>query len=54
LDPNTNPHCFSADEDQATIEKGIRICLKIVGTRVDTTEIFTIRTMKDDYSGLID
>ncbi|KNZ59626.1 DNA-directed RNA polymerase II subunit rpb7 [Puccinia sorghi] len=39
FDPNANPPCFSSDEDQATIEKGTRIRLKIVGTRVDATEI---------------
>ncbi|KNE94349.1 hypothetical protein PSTG_12251 [Puccinia striiformis f. sp. tritici PST-78] len=46
FDPNANPPCFSSDEDQATIEKGTRIRLKIVGTRVDATEIFAIGTIK--------
>ncbi|MBW0567051.1 hypothetical protein O181_106766 [Austropuccinia psidii MF-1] len=54
FDPNANPPCFSSDEDQATIEKGTRIRLKIVGTRVDATEIFAIGTIKEDYLGPID
>lgn len=54
FDHNANPPCWSSDEDQATIEKGTRIRLKIVGIRVDATEIFAIGTIKEDYLGPID
>ncbi|TIA88524.1 hypothetical protein E3P99_02555 [Wallemia hederae] len=40
FDPGANPPCFSS-EDQV-IEKGSKVRLKIVGTRVDATEIFAI------------
>ncbi|KAI0030626.1 hypothetical protein K488DRAFT_79534 [Vararia minispora EC-137] len=52
FDHNANPPAF-ASEDQ-TIEKGTKIRLKIVGTRVDATEIFAIGTIKEDHLGVID
>ncbi|KAF5324922.1 hypothetical protein D9611_004111 [Ephemerocybe angulata] len=36
------------------IEKGVKVRLKIVGTRVDATEIFAIGTIKEDHLGVID
>ncbi|KAI6031005.1 RNA polymerase Rpb7 [Pisolithus marmoratus] len=36
------------------IEKNTRVRLKIVGTRVDATEIFAIGTIKEDHLGVID
>ncbi|GAA5838228.1 hypothetical protein JCM3775_004940 [Rhodotorula graminis] len=51
FDPNSNPPCFSSSEDTLTIQKGTKIRLKIVGTRVDATEIFCIGTIKEDYLG---
>ncbi|KAM0750223.1 hypothetical protein T439DRAFT_339777 [Meredithblackwellia eburnea MCA 4105] len=51
FDPNANPPCFASPEDTLTIEKGTKIRLKIVGTRVDATEIFAIGTIKEDYLG---
>lgn len=53
FDPNANPPCFTSTEDVLKIEKGTRIRLKIVGTRVDATEIFAIGTIKEDYLGPI-
>lgn len=50
FDPNANPPCFSSDEDQASIEKGTRIRLKIVGTRVDATEIVSHQSIHHDAS----
>ncbi|PVU88254.1 hypothetical protein BB561_005953 [Smittium simulii] len=35
------------------IEKGTYVRMKIVGTRVDATEIFVIGTIKEDYLGVI-
>lgn len=51
FDPNSNPPCFNSPEDTQKIEKGTQIRLKIVGTRVDATEIFAIGTIKEDYLG---
>ncbi|BGP15532.1 hypothetical protein JCM10213_006481 [Rhodosporidiobolus nylandii] len=51
FDPNSNPPCFSSTEDTLSIQKGTKIRLKIVGTRVDATEIFAIGTIKEDYLG---
>ncbi|GAA5884387.1 hypothetical protein JCM3774_002354 [Rhodotorula dairenensis] len=51
FDPNSNPPCFSSSEDTLTIQKGTKIRLKIVGTRIDATEIFAIGTIKEDYLG---
>jgi len=51
-DPNSNPPSF-ASPDQV-IEKGTHVRLKIVGTRVDATEIFAIGTIKEDHLGVID
>ncbi|GAA6062491.1 hypothetical protein JCM10212_001864 [Sporobolomyces blumeae] len=53
FDPNSNPPCFTSTEDVLKIEKGTKIRLKIVGTRVDATEIFAIGTIKEDYLGPI-
>jgi len=52
FDPNSNPPSFASDE--SVIEKGTRVRLKIVGTRVDATEIFAIGTIKEDHLGVID
>ncbi|KAF7968723.1 hypothetical protein HWV62_29589 [Athelia sp. TMB] len=52
FDPNSNPPSFASDEQ--IIEKNTRVRLKIVGTRVDATEIFAIGTIKEDHLGVID
>jgi len=52
FDPNSNPPSW-ASEDQI-IEKNTHVRLKIVGTRVDATEIFAIGTIKEDHLGVID
>ncbi|KAK9893724.1 DNA-directed RNA polymerase II subunit rpb7 [Cystobasidium minutum MCA 4210] len=54
FDPNANPPCFSNPEEQVSIERNARVRLKIVGTRVDATEIFAIGTIREDYLGLIE
>ncbi|KAH8550378.1 RNA polymerase Rpb7 [Umbelopsis sp. PMI_123] len=51
FDPNGNPPCYQS-EDQI-IQKDIHVRLKIVGTRIDATEIFAIGTIKEDYLGVI-
>ena len=39
FDPNATPPCFSNSEEHISIERNGRVRLKIVGTRVDATEI---------------
>ncbi|KAI8646833.1 DNA-directed RNA polymerase II subunit [Parasitella parasitica] len=51
FDANGNPPCYSS-EDQV-IQKDVQVRLKLVGTRVDATEIFAIGTIKEDYLGVI-
>ncbi|KAJ2912072.1 hypothetical protein MD484_g8340, partial [Candolleomyces efflorescens] len=51
-DPNSNPPSY-ASEDQI-IEKDTKVRLQIVGTRVDTTEIFAIGSIKEDHLGVIE
>ncbi|KZW00712.1 hypothetical protein EXIGLDRAFT_720950 [Exidia glandulosa HHB12029] len=52
FDPNSNPPSFASDEQ--IIEKNTHVRLKIVGTRVDATEIFAIGTIKEDHLGVIE
>lgn len=45
FDPASNPPRFATDSEEADeimIEKGTKVKLKVVGTRVDATEIFAI------------
>ncbi|KAF8325430.1 RNA polymerase Rpb7 [Cantharellus anzutake] len=52
FDPNSSPPAWtSADQ---VIEKNTHVRIKIVGTRVDATEIFAIGTIKEDHLGVID
>ncbi|OMJ10345.1 DNA-directed RNA polymerase II subunit rpb7, partial [Smittium culicis] len=52
FDPNGNPPNYHSEDQK--IEKGTPVRLKIVGTRVDATEIFVIGTIKEDYLGVIE
>jgi len=51
FDPNSNPPSY-ASADQV-ISRHAHVRLKIVGTRVDATEIFAIGTIKEDHLGVI-
>ncbi|KAL2916502.1 DNA-directed RNA polymerase II subunit [Polyrhizophydium stewartii] len=56
FDPNSNPPAYIGDgqeigEASVRIEKGEKVRLRIVGTRVDATEIYAIGTIKEDYLG---
>ncbi|KAJ1928361.1 DNA-directed RNA polymerase II subunit [Tieghemiomyces parasiticus] len=51
FDPNGNPPCFQS-EDQ-TIEKGTLVRLKIMGLKMEPTDIRAIGTIKEDYLGMI-
>ncbi|SAM05989.1 hypothetical protein [Absidia glauca] len=50
-DPNSTPPCYSSDDQ--VIHKGAQVRIKLVGTRIDATEIFAIGTIKEDYLGVI-
>merc|ERR1711971_1349420 len=43
FDPDSNPPCYKTKDEE--------IRLKIVGTRVDATEIFAIGSLMDDFLG---
>ncbi|XP_024527824.1 DNA-directed RNA polymerase II subunit RPB7 isoform X1 [Selaginella moellendorffii] len=45
--------CYETSDSSVRIQKDSEVRLKIVGTRVDATEIFCIGTIKDDFLGLI-
>ncbi|KAJ3084091.1 hypothetical protein BCR33DRAFT_722165 [Rhizoclosmatium globosum] len=54
FDPNSNPPNYSGetqDMQLIKIEKGEALRIRILGTRVDATEIFAIGTIKEDYLG---
>ena len=53
FDPNSNPPCYKTEEEDQIIQQDDEIRLKIVGTRVDASDIFTIGTLMDDYLGLV-
>lgn len=46
-------HCFASEDESVKISKDDEVRLKIVGTRVDASEIFAIGSIKEDYLGLI-
>lgn len=53
FDPNENPPCYKNDDRGTVYQEGSFIRLRIVGTRVDATEIFSIGSLMEDYLGLI-
>ena len=53
FDPNSNPPCFKTADEEMVIQQDDEIRLKIVGTRVDASDIFAIGTLMDDYLGLV-
>ncbi|KAJ3396380.1 DNA-directed RNA polymerase II subunit [Lobulomyces angularis] len=56
FDPNSNPPAYISEGQEAQetkIEKGGIVRMRIVGTRVDATEIFAISSIKEDYLGVI-
>eukprot|EP00245_Coleochaete_scutata_P008202 TRINITY_DN2450_c0_g1_i1.p1 TRINITY_DN2450_c0_g1~~TRINITY_DN2450_c0_g1_i1.p1 ORF type:complete len:182 (+),score=27.58 TRINITY_DN2450_c0_g1_i1:135-680(+) len=46
-------NCFTTADGGVKIEKDSEVRLKIVGTRVDATQIHCIGTIKDDFLGLV-
>jgi len=51
--PSTNPPCYKTEDENMVIQQDDEIRVKIVGTRVDATDIFAIGTLMDDYLGLV-
>ncbi|MPC29260.1 DNA-directed RNA polymerase II subunit RPB7 [Portunus trituberculatus] len=52
FDPNSNPPCYKSRDEEVVIQQDDEIRVKIVGTRVDATDIFAIGTLMDDYLGI--
>lgn len=52
FDANSNPPCYKTETEDMVIQVEDAIRLKIVGTRVDATDIFAIGTLMDDFLGL--
>ncbi|KAL9251972.1 DNA-directed RNA polymerase II subunit RPB7-like protein [Drosera capensis] len=44
---------YTTSDGSVKIQKDTEVRLKIIGTRVDATEIFCIGTIKDDFLGVI-
>ena len=54
FDLNVNAPCYVSEEGMGhKIGKDDQVRLRIIGTRVDATEIFAIGSIKEDYLGLI-
>ena len=53
FDPNSTPPSYHTDDSEVVIEEGSHVRLRIMGTRVDATEIFSIGSLLDDYLGPI-
>ncbi|CAG0882392.1 unnamed protein product [Cyprideis torosa] len=53
FDPNSNPPCYKTEDEEMIIQQDDDIRLRIVGTRVDASDIFAIGTLMDDYLGLV-
>ena len=53
FDPNSNPPCYKTADEEMVVQQDDEIRLRIVGTRVDASDIFAIGTLMDDYLGLV-
>eukprot|EP00742_Colponemidia_sp_Colp-10_P004961 GILJ01005301.1.p1 GENE.GILJ01005301.1~~GILJ01005301.1.p1 ORF type:complete len:174 (-),score=23.48 GILJ01005301.1:253-774(-) len=53
-DDQSSPPAYVSEDLSVRIQKDSTIRLKIVGTRVDATEIFVIGSIKEDYLGQIE
>ncbi|KAL6041532.1 DNA-directed RNA polymerase II subunit RPB7, variant 2 [Balamuthia mandrillaris] len=50
---DANDECFVSDDESIRISKDDEVRLKIVGTRVDASELFSIGSIKEDFLGPI-
>jgi DNA-directed RNA polymerase II subunit RPB7 len=56
FDDKSNPQSYVSqisDEQPLRVTKDSEVRLRVIGTRVDATEIFAIGTIKEDYLGII-
>ncbi|KAL7073705.1 hypothetical protein ACQ4LE_007095 [Meloidogyne hapla] len=52
FEPANIPPCYKSADETIVIKQDDEIRLKIIGIRVDATDIFAIGTLMDDYLGL--
>lgn len=52
FEPNSNPPCYKTADESVIIKQDDEIRVKLIGTRVDASDIFAIGTLMDDYLGL--
>jgi DNA-directed RNA polymerase II subunit RPB7 len=52
FDSTTDPPCYKTADEDIVIQQEDTLRLKIVGLRIDATDIFAIGTLMDDYLGL--
>jgi DNA-directed RNA polymerase II subunit RPB7 len=53
FDPNATPPCYKTDDESVVIKQDDEVRVKIIGTRVDATDIFAVGTLMDDYLGFV-
>jgi len=56
FDPQSNPACYISqisDEQPVQIQKDSQVRLRVLGVRVDASEIFAVGTIKEDYLGVL-
>eukprot|EP00741_Cyanophora_paradoxa_P003446 tig00000704_g3347.t1 len=53
FDPHSTPPCYVSGDQTVKIQKDTEVRLKIVGVRVDVSEIFAIGSIKEDYLGAL-
>ncbi|MCP9258016.1 DNA-directed RNA polymerase II subunit RPB7 [Dirofilaria immitis] len=51
FEPNSNPPCYKTADESVVIKQDDEIRVKLIGTRVDASDIFAIGTLMDDYLG---
>ena len=53
FDSTSNPPSFNVPgQPEMVIVKGVKLRCRLIGTRVDATEIFAIGSIKDDWLGV--
>jgi len=50
---DANDQCYVSENESIKISKDDEVRLKIMNSRVESTEIFAIGSIKEDYLGLI-
>ena len=53
FDANSSPPCYKTQDESVVIKEDDEIRVKVIGTRVDASDIFAIGTLMDDYLGLV-